>query len=151
MHSDDEDSHASQPSSPARSQTSADEAYFVRDSTRSFDSRHCKFSYGKTFRSLEAKATYENNKTYIRAAKLKTRQYAQITVNRMCCICSVKFFSRNELFKHLNNGCVGAQGKSTSSFSFTRTLTPAETVLSVQEAPTVPHIAFSQNDVIKEP
>jgi len=57
------------------SQTNVNEVYFVRDSIRSFDSKHYKLGYGKTFRSLEAKTMYENNKIYIKAVKLEARQY----------------------------------------------------------------------------
>ena len=93
MYSDDEDSYVSQPFLSVCFQASADEVYFVRDSIRSFDSGHCKFGCGKTFRSLEAKTAHESNKTCIRAAKLEARQYAQTAVNRMCRICSVEFSS----------------------------------------------------------
>jgi len=75
MHSDDEDSYVFQPSLSAYSQVSVDEVYFVWDFIRSFDLGHCKLGCGKTFRSLEAKAVYESNKTYIRAVKLEAKQY----------------------------------------------------------------------------
>ncbi len=63
----------------------------------------------------------------------------------------MEFSLRNELFKHLNNGYVGTQRKSASSFSSAHTPTPAKTVLSVQETLTVLHIVFFQNDIIKKP
>jgi len=73
IYSDDEDSYTSQPSLSICFQISVDEVYFVWDSIRSFDSRYCKFGYGKTFQSLEVKVAYESNKIYIRVVKLKVR------------------------------------------------------------------------------
>ncbi len=108
IYSDDEDSHTSQPSSSTHSQTSANKVYFVRDSIQSFNSKHCKFGYNKTFRSLEAKAIYENNKTYIKTVKLKARQYTQTIINCIYHIYSVEFSLQNELFKYLNNRYIGA-------------------------------------------
>ncbi len=63
----------------------------------------------------------------------------------------MEFSSQNELFKYLNNRYVGTQGKSASSFSFIRIPTPIEIILSIQETPIVPYIAFSQDNIIKKP
>ncbi len=91
MYSDDKDSYISQPSLSACSQTNVDEVYFVQDSIQSFNLGHCKFGYGKTFRSLEVKTIYKNNKIYIKTVKLEVKQYIQTIINRIYCIYFVEF------------------------------------------------------------
>ncbi len=91
MYSDDKDSYTFQPFSSVHFQTNVNEVYFVWDSIQSFDSRYCKLGYNKIFQSLEAKTIYKNNKIYIKVVKLKTKQYAQIVINRTYRIYFIKF------------------------------------------------------------
>jgi hypothetical protein len=96
-------------------------AYIVRD-TLDFHSGHCKLGYSKSFRSIEAKAIYKNNKTYIKAAKFEARKEMFTLAKRIYCICEVPFKSYNKLFRHFKNGYVG-----TTSFAISPKILPSET------------------------
>ncbi len=113
MDSDSEASVTSSRSSSSVRSADTNGAYIVRDAS-DFHSGHCKLGCGKSFRSTEAKAAHEDNKTCVKAAKLEARKEVFTLAKRTCRICEVPFKSRNELFRHLKNGCVGTTSSATS-------------------------------------
>ncbi len=87
--------------------------YIVRNISDFYFS-YCKLRCGKSFRSIETKVIYENNKIYIKVAKLEVWKEMFIFAKYIYCIYKVLFKLYNELFRYFKNGYIGTMSFTTS-------------------------------------